>query len=242
MSNRNPAECNLAKQRFWDRERRRIKKGVGTRDWTPEQQKAILNLNRKGIERKHAGVPRDDVGKSIEAHHMKSAEKYPEFQGNGKNMQPLTHDEHISAHDGSYKNATNGYYNPATKEVHSFDKSAPKPVKPKSLSNSIFANEGKQNASESSAEKLSSSADHSQPRAPPQRNNGGAVYYIANDNKSKSGEKPMAEAVNLQESSNKTLDAIQSKVQNKAIDGVEKGVKEASQALTKSGAEQGTSR
>ena len=47
---------------------------------------------------------------------MKSAEQYPEYQGDSGNIQFLTRAEHLEAHDGSWRNPTNWYFNPATKE------------------------------------------------------------------------------------------------------------------------------
>lgn len=51
---------------------------------------------------------------------MKSAEKYPEYQGEPGNIQFLTRAEHLEAHDGSWQNPTNWYFNPVTKEKLDF--------------------------------------------------------------------------------------------------------------------------
>ena len=51
---------------------------------------------------------------------MKSAEMYPEYQGDPGNIQFLTRAEHLEAHDGSWQNPTNWYYNPVTKEKFDF--------------------------------------------------------------------------------------------------------------------------
>lgn len=51
---------------------------------------------------------------------MKSAEMYPEYQGEPGNIQFLTRTEHLEAHDGNWQNPTNWYYNPVTKEKFDF--------------------------------------------------------------------------------------------------------------------------
>lgn len=129
--NRDPVLCDNAKQEFWDNERNLVKEGKGTRDWTPEQQEQIMNLKSNGEERKHAGVPKDENGNAYEAHHMKSAEANPEHQGNGKNIQALTREEHQAAHGGNFRNSTNGEYNPKTSETKDFGESSP--ISPESL-------------------------------------------------------------------------------------------------------------
>jgi hypothetical protein len=40
-----------AVQNFWNHERELIKQGLGTRDWTPEQMEAILNVGEFGNEK-----------------------------------------------------------------------------------------------------------------------------------------------------------------------------------------------
>lgn len=85
-------------------------KGKGTRDWTPEQQKDLSER----------GKAYDDDGKAFEGHHMKSAEKYPEYQGEPDNIQFLTRSEHLAAHNSFFQNPTNGYYHPITGEIKDF--------------------------------------------------------------------------------------------------------------------------
>lgn len=51
---------------------------------------------------------------------MKSAEKYPEYQGDPGNIQFLTRAEHLEAHDGNWRNPTNWYFNPVTKDKLDF--------------------------------------------------------------------------------------------------------------------------
>lgn len=51
---------------------------------------------------------------------MKSAEMYPEYQGDPGNIQFLTRAEHLEAHNGNWRNPTNWYFNPVTKEKLDF--------------------------------------------------------------------------------------------------------------------------
>lgn len=51
---------------------------------------------------------------------MKSAEMYPEYQGDLGNIQFLTRTEHLEAHNGNWRNPTNWYFNPVTKEKLDF--------------------------------------------------------------------------------------------------------------------------
>ena len=112
MPNRSIAQSNRAIALAWYKEQELVKQGKGTRDWTLEQQKDI-------IER---GKAYDDDGKAFEGQHMKSVESYPEYQGNPDNIQFLTRDEHFAAHGGSWQNPTNWYYDPITKEKTIFEK------------------------------------------------------------------------------------------------------------------------
>lgn len=103
-------ERNKAVRVAWNKELELVKEGKGTRKWTPEQQKDILEKGRAY----------DDNGKAFEGQHMKSAEMYPEYQGEAGNIQFLTRIEHLEAHDGSWQNPTNWYFNPFTKEKLDF--------------------------------------------------------------------------------------------------------------------------
>jgi hypothetical protein len=51
---------------------------------------------------------------------MKSAEAYPEYQGNPENIQFLSRTEHTQAH-GGWKKPTNGYYDYMTGMTHEFN-------------------------------------------------------------------------------------------------------------------------
>lgn len=111
MSNRT-SEASKAIRDAWEKEKILVQKGEGTRNWTPEQQKSIIDY----------GKAYDENGKAFEGHHMKSAEEYPEYQGDADNIQFLTREEHRAAHNGDFRNSTNGYYNPETQLTIDFGK------------------------------------------------------------------------------------------------------------------------
>ena len=52
---------------------------------------------------------------------MKSAEKYPEYQGEADDIQFLTREEHFEAYDRNWNNPTNWYFNPVTHGKIDFD-------------------------------------------------------------------------------------------------------------------------
>jgi hypothetical protein len=139
MANRDPKLCSQAVQDYWNGERDLVRDGQGSRDWTPEQQESIMNYKADGTERANAGVPKDEDGKSFEGHHMKSAEAHPEYQGSADNIQPLTRDEHLAAHNGNYQNPTNGYYDPSTGVTTDFGQGEPTKPEPVNLSEPINA-------------------------------------------------------------------------------------------------------
>lgn len=110
MSNRT-AEASKAIRKKWAAENQLVLEGKGTRDWTPQQQKDILEK----------GKAYDEDGRAFEGHHMKSAEAHPEYQGDPDNIQFLTRAEHKAAHGGDFHNATNGYYDPFKNVTVEFD-------------------------------------------------------------------------------------------------------------------------
>ena len=107
---RRTAESNKAILAAWNKEQELVQEGKGTREWTPQQQQDILEK----------GKAYDDNEKAFEGQHMKSAEMYPEYQGEPGNIQFLTRAEHLEAHDGNWQNPTNWYFNPETKEKFDF--------------------------------------------------------------------------------------------------------------------------
>ncbi len=119
MSKTSMKERNKAIRKAWEKEQGLVQEGKGTRDWTKDQQASILDPNK--------GKAYDDQGRAFVGQHMKSAAKYPEYQGNSENIQFLTYDEHLEAHKGSWQNPTNWYYNPITKEYTFFGDNGPTP-------------------------------------------------------------------------------------------------------------------
>lgn len=119
MSNRTDKSKNAIKA-AWRNEQQLVKRGLGTRDWTEQQQRDIAEH----------GVAYDEKGKAFQGHHMLSAELYPEHQEDPKNIQFLTRDEHKAAHNGNFQNPTIGYYNPETGDTIPFrdDQVIPCPV------------------------------------------------------------------------------------------------------------------
>ena len=107
---RRTAESNKAILAAWNKEQELVQEGKGTREWTPKQQQDILEK----------GKAYDDDGIAFQGQHMKSAEMYPEYQGDPGNIQFLTRAEHLEAHNGNWKNPTNWYFNPVTKEKFDF--------------------------------------------------------------------------------------------------------------------------
>lgn len=129
MSKTSIKERNKAIRLAWEREQGLVSEGKGTRDWSETQQKDILNPDK--------GKAYDDNGRAFEGQHMKSAAEYPEYQGDPDNIQFLTRDEHLDAHKGSWKNPTNWYYNPETKEFLDFGENKPTPCEIIKLSDPI---------------------------------------------------------------------------------------------------------
>ena len=129
MSKTSIKERNKAIRLAWEREQKLVAEGKGTRDWSQEQQKDILDPN--------IGKAKDDNGRSFEGQHMKSAAEFPEYQGDPDNIQFLTRDEHLAAHKGSWQNPTNWYYNPETKEFVDFGENKPIPCAAINLSEPV---------------------------------------------------------------------------------------------------------
>lgn len=130
MSRTSIKEKNKAIRKAWEREQQLVQEGKGTRDWTKEQQKDILDPDK--------GKAYDDQGRAFEGQHMKSAAEYPKDQGNPDNIQFLTRDEHLEAHKGSWQNPTNWYYDPVIKGFHDFGEGEIIPCKIIELSDPII--------------------------------------------------------------------------------------------------------
>ena len=129
MSKTSIKERNKAIRLAWEREQQLVAEGKGTRDWSQDQQKDILDPDK--------GKAYDENGRAFEGQHMKSAAEYPEYQGDPDNIQFLTREEHLEAHKGSWQNPTNWYYNPKTKEFVDFGENKPIPCKAINLSEPV---------------------------------------------------------------------------------------------------------
>lgn len=113
-----------AVKKAWQRERELILQGMGTVDWTPAQQKEILETGRV---------------EGYEGQHMKSCVKFPEYAAWEENIQFLTHQQHLAAHNSGcgkhgYRSPTNGYFDPQTGKMHSFGSNPPRKPKRVKLS------------------------------------------------------------------------------------------------------------
>lgn len=111
----------------WVREKSYVQQGKGTVDWTPEQQKELLETGRV---------------KGYEGQHMKSCAQYPEYAASADNIQLLSHDNHLAAHNSGksksgYRSPTNGYYDCSTGKMISFGSKPPKAPKAIKLSASF---------------------------------------------------------------------------------------------------------
>lgn len=129
------SEASKAVRAAWIKEQKLVSEGKGTRDWTPEQQKDILELGKAYY---HSDDPNDvNDGKAFEGHHMKSAETYPEYQGDTDNIQFLSRSEHQEAHGGDYRNPTNGYFDTVKKFTLDFGDNKYEPCKILELTNPV---------------------------------------------------------------------------------------------------------
>lgn len=156
MSRTSIKERNKAIRKAWEREQQLVREGTGTRDWTKEQQKDILDPEK--------GKAYDDQGRAFEGQHMKSAAEYPEYQGDPDNIQFLTRDEHLEAHKGSWQNSTNWYYDPVTKEFHDFGEGEITPCKIIELSDPIVAKAKKDSGVEKSEKNSVTNQERNEPK------------------------------------------------------------------------------
>lgn len=123
---RRTSESNKAITTAWENEQILVNEGKGTRDWTPEQQRDILER----------GKAYDNDGKAFRGHHMRSVSICPEEQGNPYNIQFLSHEEHIEAHVICWQ-PTNWYYDPVTRKKIDFGDGPIIPCKVIELSNPV---------------------------------------------------------------------------------------------------------
>ena len=128
---RRTSVASKAIREAWAKEQKLVLEGRGTRDWTPEQQRSIIEHEKAY----------DDDGKAFHGHHMKSAEAYPEYQDDADNIQFLTRKEHLDAHNGCFRNPTNGYYNVSTGVTRDFGEKVYSPCEVIDLSNPVVLTE-----------------------------------------------------------------------------------------------------
>lgn len=124
---RRTSEASRAVREAWEKEQKLVIQGKGTRDWTKEQQQSIIDF----------GKAYDENGKAFEGHHMMSAEKYPEYQGDASNIQFLSRLEHKDAHNGNFRNSTCGYYDYTNGITLSFDDGIYRPCEEIYLSEAV---------------------------------------------------------------------------------------------------------
>ncbi len=104
--------------------------GKGTVDWSKKQQVELIKTGRI---------------KGFEGQHMKSVSEYPQYAGCVDNIQFLSHEDHLAAHNygrgkSGYRSPTNGYYDTKTKTMHSFGNNPPKSPKVIDLSEAKYKN------------------------------------------------------------------------------------------------------
>lgn len=151
LSEQQTKDLNNARSRAvyqaWSQEKEYVKQGKGTRDWTPEQQRDIVNNHKVG---------------GFEGHHMRSVSNGKTYDEKMKiaedknNIQFLEktkeNNEHIKAHEGDTKNRTNGYYDVNTGKTKDFGNKEPQPPKAEKLSNPVMKQNKEETKSETKAE------------------------------------------------------------------------------------------
>jgi len=115
------SKATTAVRKAWRNERQLVSEGRGTRDWTQKQQRDILDPKIRAAF--------DENNEVYRGHHMQSVELFPQYQGDPENIQFLSKEEHLKAHDGSFRILTNWYYNPETKKKEVFEDDKYKPCK-----------------------------------------------------------------------------------------------------------------
>ena len=103
---------------FWTHEQALIQEGKCTRDWTPEQIEAILNISEKtGIISSNGEAAVDLNGKKYYGHHMKNVANNAVYAGDWRNIEPLDYKEHYEgAHNKNTHSPTDAYYDPETQK------------------------------------------------------------------------------------------------------------------------------
>lgn len=87
----------------WEREQELVLQGKGTRDWSVGQQIELITTGKV---------------RGFEGQHMLNVSDHPELAGDERNIQFLTFEEHFyGAHDGNWKNSTEGKFDPETNKM-----------------------------------------------------------------------------------------------------------------------------
>lgn len=111
----------------WIREKELVAQGRGTRQWTLKEQRQILTTGR---------------ARGYQGHHMKSVSKYPEHADNPKNIQFLSarkgRNEHLAAHKGDYRLASEGRYNVNTGKIRQMGEGPPRAMKSAQLDQKVI--------------------------------------------------------------------------------------------------------
>ena len=120
----------------WKEEKKAILQGKGSRDWTEEQQKQIVE---KGSLH------------GFEGHHMRSVsygktyEEQLAIAGDKNNIQFLEktpkNNEHLAAHNNNTRNRTNGYYDVKTGKTIDFGTRPPQAPPKVKLSHPVYQKE-----------------------------------------------------------------------------------------------------
>ena len=147
MSNRT-ALAAQAIRKAWKNEQKLVKEGKGTYNWSRKQQQSIHDI----------GLAYDEEGYAFQGHHMQSVERYPDYQGDPENIQFLSKADHLAAHNGSFRNSTNGFYNPETKTMESFNGEKYVPCRIILLTDPVF---GPNNMSQDFSIEVQESQDYS---------------------------------------------------------------------------------
>lgn len=108
----------------WKREKELVQKGMGTRDWTFEEQKELME---------------NGYVRGYEGQHMISCSLDASQAANPDNIQFLTHDDHLDAHNQAggqgYLSPTNGFYDEDTHTLRNFEEGEAPRIDPIKLNN-----------------------------------------------------------------------------------------------------------
>lgn len=122
----------------WKEEKEAVLQGKGSRDWTPEQQKQIVE---KGKLHSFAGHHMRSVS-SGKTHEEKIAIAEDKNDIQFLDTSP-SNNEHFAAHNKNTRNRTNGYYDVKTGRTKSFGEKAPDPPRRTELSHPVYNQENK---------------------------------------------------------------------------------------------------